>query len=212
MRLPVALICLIVLTLPVAAAAQADRSGFALQAFGGFVLNLPTTLKIEQTGQPPLEFRAEWETRPLEQPFYWAVRARWRRADDGFEVQLLHHKMILKNPPPEIDNFEVTHGFNTVTAHYVKTFGWWDARLGAGVVVPHPDSEVRGGYHEASDYVLGGPVLMAGAGSEYVWADHLLLAAELQFVAGWATVTVHDGRAEVTAVGLHLLLGAGYRF
>lgn len=212
MRLPVALIFLIVLIQPVAATAQADRSGFALQAFGGFVLNLPTTLKIDQTGQPPLEFRAEWESRPFEQPFYWAVRARWRRADDGFEVQLLHHKMILKNPPPEIDNFEVTHGFNTVTAHYVKTFGWLDARAGAGVVLPHPESVVRGRHHEASDYVLEGPVLLVGVGTEYVVADHLLLAAEMQFIAGRATVTVHDGRADVTSLGFHGLFGVGYLF
>jgi len=55
-------------------------------------------------------------------------------------------------------------------------------------------------------------VLVGGVGSERIIADHLILAAELQFIAGWATVTVADGRADVTSLALHFLLGAGYRF
>lgn len=206
------LFLILVLAASWAVAEEPDRSGFAFLFFGGAAVNASTTLTIDQTGQPPLEFEADWETRPLDQPFYWAVRARWRRADDGFELQLLHHKLYLENPQPEVQHFEVTHGFNSLTAHYVKAFGWWDARLGAGVVIPHPETIVRGTHHEASDYVLGGPVVMAGAGVEHIVADHLLLAGEMQFVAGWAEVTVADGRADVTGIGFHFLLGAGYLF
>lgn len=193
-------------------AGEPETSGFSLTFFGGTAFNAATALKIEQTGQPPLEIDADWETRPLDQPFYWALRAGWRREGDGFELQLLHHKLYLENTTPEVEHFEVTHGFNILTAQYVKKFGWIDARLGAGVVVPHPETVVRGTHHEASDYVLGGPALMAGAGTEHFLTDHLLLAGEVQFVAGWAEVTVADGRADVTALGLHLLLGAGYAF
>lgn len=210
-RLP-ALVLLVLLCAPMVVAEEADRSGFEFVVFGGTVFNASTTLNIDQTGQPPLEIDADWETRSLDQPFYWALRAGWRRETDGFELQLLHHKMYLQNTTPEVEHFEVTHGFNALTAHYVKSFGWLDARVGAGVVIPHPETIVRGTHHEASDYVLGGPALMAGAGTDHLVADHVLLAAEVQFLAGWAEVTVADGRADVTHLGLHLLLGVGYLF
>jgi len=200
-----------ILTAP-QARAQPDRTGFAAQIFGGFTWNAPTTLKIEQAGYPPLDFEAEWETQPLEQPFYWALRARWRRPTDGFELQLLHHKMILKNPQQGVEHFEVTHGFNTLTVHYVKTFGRLDARLGAGAVIPHSDSTVRGTYYDAPGYTIAGPAVIAGVGTEHVFTSRILLAAEVQFMAGWANVGVAGGSADVTSVGLHFLFGTGYIF
>jgi len=194
------------------AQAEADRTGFAFQAFGGTAWNASTTLKIDQAGQPPLEFDAEWDTKPFKQPLYWALRARWRRPDDGFELQLLHHKVILANPQQGVEHFEVTHGFNTLTVHYVKTVGWLDGRVGAGAVIPHSDSTIRGLHHDPAGYTIAGPAVIAGVGTEHVFDSRILLAAEVQFMAGWANVGVAGGTADVTSVGLHLLVGVGYVF
>ena len=85
-------------------------------------------------------------------------------------------------------------------------------RVGAGVVVPHPETEVRGMHHAVSDYILGGPVAVAGLGFQHIVGGRVLLAVEGQVIAGRATVTVDGGRVELGAFGLHGLGGIGYRF
>jgi len=187
-------------------------SGPVIQVFGGAVLNLPTALTVRQQGESDLEHSARWETRSLRQPFYWALRLRWQNEVRAWELQLLHHKLHLANPPVEISDFEVTHGFNILTVAHVWRGGSTHLRGGAGVVIPHAESTVRGQHHASAGYTLGGPAVMFGVGSEKRLTGGLFLAMEAQFIAAWATVPVASGEAKVTAMGVHFLLGLGYLF
>jgi hypothetical protein len=182
-----------------------------VQFFGGTALQLPTRLTLHHAELGSVRHSAHWETRPLDQPFYWALRARWQRRDDGFEIQLLHHKMYLSNPPDYIDNFEVTHGFNVLSLNYVRRSYPVQPRLGLGVVIPDAESMVLGEHHQ-DGYKIGGPAFLVGAGWEQALGRHLLLAAEAQFVAGWTSVDVDDGEARVRSLALHLLVGVGAGF
>ncbi len=193
-----------------AASGQQD-SRVVLQVFGGTALNLPSRLTVHHLELGSVRHRATWATRPFDQPFYWAVRARWQRRDDGFEVQLLHHKLILTNNPPYVDHFEVTHGFNVLTVNYLRRLQPVQPRFGLGVVIPDAESVVLGEYHR-DGHKIGGPAMLVGAGWEYALGRHVLIAADAQFIAGWASVDIADGEARVRSLALHLLLGVGIGF
>ena len=203
---------LIVLLFLLAAPAAGREASIVLQGFGGAALNLPTNLTVDQAERASFGHRALWESRPLEQPFYWALRVRWQRADDGFELQLIHHKLILKNNPPLIDHFEVTHGFNLLTLNYVRRLRPVQPRFGLGIVIPHAETIIDGVHHSSAGYSIGGPAVMVGVGWEHGLGRHFLVAADVQFIAGWATVDVDDGEARVSNLAFHLLLGIGVGF
>jgi len=198
---------------PGIAASGAERtSRFAFQAFGGTTLNAPTTLKVSQAGSPDIEHAASWTSRSLDQPFYWAIRLRWQRERSGWELQLLHHKLHLKNTTADLQHFEVTHGFNVLTAHRVWRRDRLHLRLGAGVVLPHAESVVRGRYAGTGPYRIRGPAAVAGVGWEQPLGRRLLATAEAQGIAGRASVDIAAGRARVDALGLHVLVGLGAVF
>ena len=206
------IVLLVAALAPGRARAVQPRPGFVVQGFLGAAINFDTDLTIRQTGQDDISLRASWETRPFDQPLYWMLRLRWQRERDGFELQLLHHKMYLHNTRPDVEHFEVTHGFNILTANYIKRGGPTQFRLGAGVTIPHAESTVRGEHHASAHYTIGGPAFLVGVGSEYGFTDRLFLAGDIQFVAAWATVDVHQGEANVTSLAFHLMLGMGYVF
>lgn len=182
-----------------------------LQFFGGTALNLPTRLTVQHLDLGSVRHSATWKTDPLDQPFYWALRARWQRRDDGFELQLLHHKMYLKNNPASIDHLEITHGFNVLTVNYLRRTYPVQPRLGLGVVIPDAESIVLGEFHQ-DGYKIGGPAVLVGAGWEHALSRHVLVAVDAQFIAGWTSVDVDRGEARVSSLALHLLVGLGASF
>ena len=206
------LVILFLLAAPDVTSAAGLDTSIILQGFGGTALNLPSRLTVHHAEQGSFRHRATWETRPFEQPFYWALRARWQRRDDGFELQLIHHKLYLKNNPPLVDHFEVTHGFNVLTVNYLRRSLPIQPRFGLGIVIPHAESVVDGAHHGSAGYSIGGPAIMVGGGWEHGLGRHFMVAADIQFVAGWATVDIDAGEARVRNLALHLLLGIGVGF
>ena len=148
----------------------------------------------------------------MEQPLYWAVRVRWQRAGDGFEVQFLHHKIYLEDPPATIQHFEVTHGFNILTANYMRRSRPVHWRLGVGVTMPNTFATVRGELSDVHDYSIAGPAFLAGAGTEFPLAGRWHLGIEAQFIAAWGKDEIANGEARFTSLACHLLAGLGYVF
>lgn len=68
----------------------------------------------------------------------WSGRTAW-------EAELVHHKLYLENPPPAVQHFEVTHGYNLATANRAwATDRRTVLRVGVGLVIAHPEGRVRG--------------------------------------------------------------------
>jgi hypothetical protein len=182
--------------------------------FGG-PLNLRTPLTIRQTGEPDLDVRAHWTTRPFESPIYYGVGGFRRDGGREWALELLHHKLYLRNPPPEVQRFSISHGYNLLLASYGIELarGIW-TRVGGGAVVAHPESTVRGrtldegrglfglGYH------LAGPAVSAGIeGRVPLGTERLRLALGGRVTGGYAFVPVEGGRARVPNVALHATAG-----
>ncbi len=110
----------------------------------GGALNASTTLAINQDGEDDIEIDADYATKPFEFPVYYALRLAHLRARGAWELQFIHHKIHLENTTEEVERFEITDGFNILTVNRAFPAGPVDLRVGAGVVIAHADSRIRG--------------------------------------------------------------------
>ena len=186
------------------------RYRFAVEAFLGTALNVPSPLRLAQTGEPDLSFTGRYDTKPLQMPVYWNVRLSLLSDRRAFELQFTQ----------EVQQFEITHGFNLFTLAYAWRGLPVDLRAGAGVVLPHASGTVRdrpfeaeGGGFLGRGWHKAGPALLAGAGKRWEPVRHLLLVVDAELTAAWArSVPVTGGAYDVDGYAVHLRLGVGYAF
>jgi hypothetical protein len=214
MRSSPIILCLCLFVLPAGLAAE---DGWVLQVSVGAVENLETSLEIRQEGFEAIELDADYESRPFEGPLYYSFRGGWWRGRGGWELELIHQKLFLQNPPPEVQYFAISHGYNLVTVNRAWERRGLIWRLGAGAVIAHPENEVRGRVLASEDtnlpggYQLAGPVLQAAAEKRFGLGEHWFLGLEGKVSGALAQVPVAGGEAEVPNVAFHALLGIGYR-
>jgi hypothetical protein len=193
-------------------------SRFELDLFVGTSKNFNAQLEVTQAGEPTLDFAASYESRSFEYPLYYAIRLAWQRETFGVELQLVHHKLYLSDPPAEIQQFEISHGLNLVTANFVVRSLSVDLRFGLGVVIAHPETIVRGlvGPKEGgvfnSEYHLTGPTFIAGAGHAFALVSRVFVIPEVFLSAARARVPVARGEAALFNVAFHAMVGVGIRF
>jgi hypothetical protein len=202
---------------PVAAAPA--RAQWVVEYLGGDAQNLnlfPLTLR--QDGQPDLTIgAANYETRPLAPaPYYTARVGRWRRGR-AWELELLHHKIHLQDPPPPVEYFRMTFGYNLVMANRAWALGPRTAwRVGAGLVAGQTFSKVRGLEQPkglglgGSGYQLTGPSAQVAVGRWWPVGRGFAIAVETKATVGYARVRIAEGTATAPNAALHLL--AGLRF
>lgn len=206
------------------AATAAGDPLWRLDISGGSAWNAATPLTIRQEGEEPVRFIARYRTRPFADVPYYAVRVGRGRAA-RWEAELIHHKIYLDNPPPEVEQFRATHGFNLLSLGRSWPVGRArpyadrraELRFGAGPMLTHPISIVRGRAYEGGRYLFGTGWLLSGIGVQF-GAGHrwrlgraVELVAEFKATAALAELPVADGRAETPNAALHGLLGLGFR-
>jgi hypothetical protein len=181
----------------------------------GGALNASTTLAINQDGEDDIEIDADYATKPFEFPVYYALRLAHLRARGAWELQFIHHKIHLENTTEEVERFEITDGFNILTVNRAFPAGPVDLRVGAGVVIAHADSRIRGlstsgGGILDTGYEVGGPAILAGAGKRFRLSERWIGALETQVTLARARVSVANGEAATTNVAFHIMFGVGY--
>jgi hypothetical protein len=191
-------------------------SGWTIEFLVGVSFSFPSTLTIRQAGEPALRHRARFRSRPFERPIYYAVRVGKWDGRDGWELEMNHDKLYLSNPTGEIGDFAISHGFNRVTLNRAMERGDAIWRLGAGVVVTHPENTVRGRQLSGDGGILGmgyhlsGPTAMGAVGARIGRREGLFLPLEGMGTVSWVRVPVADGDAELPLATLNGLVGAGY--
>jgi hypothetical protein len=135
--------------------------------------------------------------------------ALWSRRR-GWELQLLHHKIYLTNGPPEIEHFEVSHGWNLVTIQRASRGRILDWRIGAGAVVAHAEGRIRGREVDTGDYHLSGAGALVGAGKSFAISRRFFATAEGQVTFSWARVPIEEGHARTANIAFHALFGLGF--
>ncbi len=195
---------------------QAERFHPYLSVATGLQYNVPLRLVIRQSGQPDIKLTAHFDTRPFSEVPYYDVKVGMARRPWAFELELVHHKLYLVNRPPEVDTFEITHGYNLLLANCVRDWAGCKLRAGAGVVITHPQTMVRGQRFPETGGVLGwyvsGPAAQVSVGREFRFGPRFLAGLEGKTTAAYAHIPIQNGSAEVPNVALHGLLSVGWRF
>jgi hypothetical protein len=145
------------------------------------------------------------------------VRAGVENERGGWALDLTHHKLHLRNPPVEVEHFEISHGYNLLVAQRSFTHARRRLAMGAGVVLAHPESRVRGEAVETdggllgSGYRLTGPCVDALAGAVSDASSPWFVSLELRATLARARVPVARGSAAVPNLALHGTVGLGWR-
>ncbi|WP_324716134.1 hypothetical protein U7230_12330 [Carboxydochorda subterranea] len=202
-----AIVVVLLAAWPVAAA--------SLTLAGGTAWNLPMPLTIVQKGEQDIRIaRAEWETRPLYEAPYYAIRM----AGQTWGLSVIHHKLYLLTSHPDVQSFWVSHGYNLILGERYWRAGRWMYSAGLGPVLTHPETTVRGktlADPPHAEISFEGYYLSGIAGS---WAiayvlpltSWFQLVAETKSTAAWARVPIADGYADVPNVALHVNIGAQF--
>jgi len=192
---------------------------FSFDFFFGFPINLNSNLKITQEGQEDLEFTAHWKSEPFKQPLYWDIRlAYWTSESRGWALDLMHNKLILENPPNEVQGYSQTHGYNMVTVQRLWVLSGNLVSAAAGVVFAHPESTVRGqvfpetGGDIGGGYYLTGPMVGGGFGRRFGLTDLFFVSLEGRVTLSYTTTPVQGGESSLTLLGFHGLFGVGVGF
>lgn len=207
------LIRLALLTVILPAGGQAQ---WTLEAFLGSALSMPTPLSIHQYGEERIYLVARYDTKPLKESPYYAWRiARWKR-NRAWEFELVHHKLYLRNPPSEVQHFEISHGYNLITINRAWVHRGFIWRVGAGIVAVHPETTIRGKGlpwgKGLNGFYISGPTLQTAIGKKFSIWGRLLLVVEGKLTVSYAVTPIKDGNAYVPNVAVHGLFGLGYRF
>lgn len=195
---------------------EAAEEEWSAQFLVGGAFNLPMPLTIRQAGQPDLRFTARYSSRPFTPPIYYGVQLGRRSGGTEWTVELLHQKLYVENPPPEVQSFSVSHGFNLVTVSrgWQVGGGLW-ARAGLSAVLAHPESVVRGLKLDEDRGLFGTGQHLSGIGVDVTLERRFPLAGKLYFAldgkvtAAWAVVPVAEGDASVPTLSAHALAGLG---
>jgi len=192
------------------------ESGWTIEFLVGIPLSFPSSMTIRQAGEPDLRHQPRFQSRPFDRPIYYTVRVGKWHGPDGWELEMNHDKLYLSNPTKEIEQFAISHGFNQITLNRSMERGDVIWRVGAGVVIAHPENTVRGrrvpenGGFVGTGYYLSGPTAMGAVGARIGPREGPFLPLEGMGTASWVRVPVADGEADLAVAGLHGLVGAGY--
>jgi len=187
-----------------------------LEARVGGAWSAPVPIVIRQQGEEDLRLTARWRTEAFAPPIYYAWRvARWSgRA--AWALGLIHHKVHLRNPPAEVHDLSVSHGYNLVALEHVRERDGWRYGVGAGAVLAHPESEVRGRRFEGNRGLLGAGYYVAGptagvfVGRSHPEQGRLRAAAEARLTLSHARVPIAGGSAHVPNLAAHASVGLGW--
>lgn len=188
-----------------------------LEASLGTAFNSPTPLVIHQAGEPDIETTAHYSTRPfVGSPYYQIQLGLWNGARTaGWVVGWLHHKIYLEDPPPEVQKFQVTYGYNTVYGGRAWLRDGLILELGGGILIANPQTEIRGksqdrrrGFFDAGWYVAGGTIY-GSVQRRVPLIGPSFLGLEAKVTTSMAWISIADGNARVPNLALHLQASLG---
>lgn len=197
-----------------------DRSNWSIEAHGGFPINIPLPLTIQQAGHPNINFTAHFNSEPFVPPIFWVYRlSKWKN-DKAWEIEMIHQKLYLENTTPEIEYFSITHGYNIITFNRAVKFNLFKEnqfiyRVGAGIVLAHAENKIRGKELDQKQsffnqgYYIGGPVLNIALAKQFKISSRFYFNAEIKNNTSFAKVPVVDGHALVWHSAFELIGGLG---
>ena len=190
------------------------REGWVFSTFLGFSESANTTIKFKLNDQPKLSMTGKYEGKSWTDSHYWFGRFERWSGKKGLGIELIHHKIYLKNTTDIIENFSISDGYNLLHVNIAreKDYGIW--RLGVGAVIAHPDATFQG----REQYKIKGSKGLHWAGPSAAISFERVLYEKKQTIVSlegkinisYAKVPISDHSseyAEVPNIGFHIALG-----
>jgi hypothetical protein len=194
------------------------QSRWSFELNGGEVYNFPSPLIISQQGYPNIKLWARYSTEALTLPVYWDIcLGRWDNAK-LWEFEVIHHKLYLDNITSDVQKFNISHGFNMLMMNRgfaKKTFRY---RAGAGIVLAHPESTIRGKeFGDSTDdfdlgYYISGPAFNLAVSRPFYLGKRFYINMEAKTTVAYSYIKVAQGHADVYSFAFHIILGFGFDF
>jgi len=191
--------------------------GVSLEIMTGSSLNFPTGLVVRQQGFPDLDLTAHYDTDPFGPGTpYYAFRALFWEGEEAWEVGMLHQRLFLKDPPPEIQYFAIHYGYNFFLFGRAFRMGDFRLHLDLGPILTSPDNTVRDMAYTTTGGLLGSGYHLSGFGITVGLSRNFPLSSRTFFLldstlaSGWTWgVPIVNGSADVPNLSLHGRLGFG---
>jgi hypothetical protein len=191
---------------------------WTLQTSSGDAYCLPASLTIKQSGYKNIGFQAEYHTYSLRMPFYYSLKvARWNQKS-GWEVELIHLKLFLKNKPATVEKFDISHGYNFLIINRGWMFPYLIFHAGVGIVIGHPENIIRGNSLSEnkgilkSGYYIVGPALQLDGEQRIKLNQNFFFSLEMKITAAFSRIPLSGGHANLQHLAVHGLVGLGYQF
>lgn len=194
------------------------QSRWTFETQCGQVFNMPMPLNIRQESYPDIKLRARYSSESFILPVYWDIRlGRWQN-ERAWEFEAIHHKLYLNNTTSEVQKFNISHGFNLIMVNRgfeKKSFRY---RAGAGIVLAHPESKIRGKeFGDSADdtdlgYYISGPVVNLAISKPFYIGSRFYINAEAKTTLAYSNIKVAQGNSDVYNIAIHIVLGLGVGF
>lgn len=181
-----------------------------LEVFGGSALSFDTNLTIRDSSGREVQLNAEYQTKPFNDSPYYAWRVSHHGAVHGWGVELIHHKIYLKNVTAEIQEFEVTHGYNLLLLDYARSIGSFWLHIGGGAVVAYPHANINGEL-TLGGYQITGPAGQFAIGKRFQLNERFFVSLEGKLTIARAVIDLRTHEAHAPNVAFHGLAGLGIR-
>jgi len=195
-------------------------SGFSQKQFhfefaSGMSYVPPLPLTVSQEGYERIQLWARYKTASFKLPLYYSVRLGWSQNNKGWEAEMNHLKVYLKNNPETIERFSISHGYNQIFVNRVRHYSSFSGRTGAGVVIAHPENTIREKQLDenrgifGNGYYLAGPAFLIGLFRKAEIGPHFYVSFSGSVTAAWAWVKVSDGHASVPVCAFQIQIAPG---
>lgn len=196
------------------------HADWMVAAYLGTAWTSPARLTLERgsSGVRNTFTAVTFDSRSFEPPPYYGYRIGWCAEDSGVgaEAELIHLKVYARPGTlgPTVRRFSISHGLNMLLVNAVVRRPLSrsrrihaTARLGAGVTVPHAESDIEGTTQE--QYEWGSLALHAAIGSELRIAGRARVLAEYKLTTAAPTVSVAGGTIHGRYLSQHVAAGLG---
>ena len=204
-----------VLLVALAAPATAD---WTVAAFIGASFTRPAALTLEQMSASTRSPDVHFAGKPFVSPPYYGYRAGWRpHGAFGVDAELIHLKVYARagDLPPSVQRFSISHGLNLLFgdltwAPRAHRRAHIELRAGAGVAIPHGESEIQ--HVTQEQYEVSSIALQGAAGLSVRVTRRLGAFGEYKLTTAAPAVSVAGGRINGRYTSQHAAFGLAWKF
>ena len=196
-----------------------DGKKFSFEFNLGGAYSFESQLDINVEGHEDILLHtASYENRPFEgAPYYGWRLGLWGEDGKAWELELIHHKLYLSNPPEGVESLEITHGYNLLTVNRAWPKDQFILRAGAGVVLAHPEVVAFGELLEekhfmGTEFIYAGPTIQLSAGQRFKLTRTMIANVEGKLTASYADIEMENANIVAPNFAAHLVFGVGFDY